>query len=197
MIVSAMTLISRVLGLVRDVVVANLMGAGTSADVFFFANKIPNFLRRLFAEGAFAQAFVPVLTEYQEKHTSDETRELLSKVAGTLGLLVTIVTLVGVIASPVLSALFGGGWFMAWLNNEPDGAKFELATVVLKITFPYLWFITFTALAGSILNTRGRFAVSAFTPVFLNVAIIAAAMFFAQRLLSPKLPWDGEYFAVV
>ncbi|MGL5390078.1 MAG: lipid II flippase MurJ, partial [Shewanella sp.] len=91
MIVSAMTLISRVLGLVRDVVVANLMGAGTSADVFFFANKIPNFLRRLFAEGAFAQAFVPVLTEYQEKHSADETRELLSKVAGTLGLLVTIV----------------------------------------------------------------------------------------------------------
>lgn len=182
-----MTLISRVLGLVRDVVVANLMGAGTSADVFFFANKIPNFLRRLFAEGAFAQAFVPVLTEYQEKHSSDETRELLSKVAGTLGLLVTIVTLVGVIASPVLSALFGGGWFVAWLNNEPDGAKFELATVVLKITFPYLWFITFTALAGSILNTRGRFAVSAFTPVFLNVAIIAAAIFYAPTSSQPEI----------
>lgn len=187
MIVSAMTLISRVLGLIRDVVVANLMGAGTSADVFFFANKIPNFLRRLFAEGAFAQAFVPVLTEYQEKHSSEETRELLSKVAGTLGLLVTIVTLVGVIASPVLSALFGGGWFIAWLNNEPDGAKFELATVALKITFPYLWFITFTALAGSILNTRGRFAVSAFTPVFLNVAIIAAAIFYAPTSTQPEI----------
>lgn len=187
MIVSAMTLISRVLGLVRDVVVANLMGAGSSADVFFFANKIPNFLRRLFAEGAFAQAFVPVLTEYQEKHTQEETRELLSKVAGTLGLLVTIVTLFGVIGSPVLSALFGGGWFVAWLNNEPDGAKFELATVVLKITFPYLWFITFTALAGSILNTRGRFAVSAFTPVFLNVAIIAAAIFFAPDAERPEI----------
>lgn len=182
-----MTLISRVLGLARDVVVANLMGAGTSADVFFFANKIPNFLRRLFAEGAFAQAFVPVLTEYQEKHSSDETRELLSKVAGTLGLLVTIVTLVGVIASPVLSALFGGGWFVAWLNNEPDGAKFELATVVLKITFPYLWFITFTALAGSILNTRGRFAVSAFTPVFLNVAIIVAAIYYAPTSSQPEI----------
>ncbi|MCL1087607.1 murein biosynthesis integral membrane protein MurJ [Shewanella glacialipiscicola] len=187
MIVSAMTLISRVLGLVRDVVVANLMGAGTSADVFFFANKIPNFLRRLFAEGAFAQAFVPVLTEYQEKHTAEETRDLLSKVAGTLGLLVTIVTLVGVIASPVLSALFGGGWFIAWLNNEPDGAKFELATVVLKITFPYLWFITFTALAGSILNTRGRFAVSAFTPVFLNVAIITAAIVYAPTSTQPEI----------
>lgn len=182
-----MTLISRVLGLVRDVVVANLMGAGTSADVFFFANKIPNFLRRLFAEGAFAQAFVPVLTEYQEKHTAEETRDLLSKVAGTLGLLVTIVTLIGVIGSPVLSALFGGGWFIAWLNNEPDGAKFELATVVLKITFPYLWFITFTALAGSILNTRGRFAVSAFTPVFLNVAIITAAIVYAPTSTQPEI----------
>ncbi|WP_220733448.1 murein biosynthesis integral membrane protein MurJ [Shewanella morhuae] len=187
MIVSAMTLISRVLGLIRDVVVANLMGAGTSADVFFFANKIPNFLRRLFAEGAFAQAFVPVLTEYQEKHTAEETRDLLSKVAGTLGLLVTIVTLIGVIGSPVLSALFGGGWFIAWLNNEPDGAKFELATVVLKITFPYLWFITFTALAGSILNTRGRFAVSAFTPVFLNVAIITAAIVYAPTSTQPEI----------
>ncbi|GIU27283.1 murein biosynthesis integral membrane protein MurJ [Shewanella sp. MBTL60-007] len=187
MIVSAMTLISRVLGLVRDVVIANLMGAGSSADVFFFANKIPNFLRRLFAEGAFAQAFVPVLTEYQEKNTKEEVRELISKVAGTLGILVTIVTLVGVIASPVLAALFGGGWFLAWLNDEPNGAKFELASLMLKITFPYLWFITFTALAGSILNTRGRFAVSAFTPVFLNVAIIAAAIYLAPNLSQPEI----------
>ncbi len=177
-----MTLISRVLGLVRDVVIANLMGAGTSADVFFFANKIPNFLRRLFAEGAFAQAFVPVLTEYQEKQTSEEIRDLLAKVAGTLGVIITVVTLVGVIASPVLTALFGGGWFLAWINDEPDGAKFELASLMLKITFPYLWFITFTALSGSILNSRGRFAVSAFTPVFLNIAIISAAIFLAPRM---------------
>lgn len=182
-----MTLISRVLGLVRDVVIANLMGAGSSADVFFFANKIPNFLRRLFAEGAFAQAFVPVLTEYQEKNTSEEVRELISKVAGTLGILVTIVTLVGVIASPVLTALFGGGWFLAWVNDEPNGEKFELASLMLKITFPYLWFITFTALAGSILNTRGRFAVSAFTPVFLNIAIIAAAIYLAPNLSKPEI----------
>ncbi|MGS0673568.1 murein biosynthesis integral membrane protein MurJ [Shewanella sp. 0m-4] len=187
LIVSAMTLISRVLGLVRDVVIANLMGAGSSADVFFFANKIPNFLRRLFAEGAFAQAFVPVLTEYQEKNSSEEVKDLISKVAGTLGVLVSIVTLVGVIASPILAALFGGGWFLAWLNDEPNGAKFELASLMLKITFPYLWFITFTALAGSILNTRGRFAVSAFTPVFLNIAIIAAAIFLAPNMQQPEI----------
>lgn len=198
LIVSSMTFISRILGLVRDVVIANLMGAGTSADVFFFANKIPNFLRRLFAEGAFAQAFVPVLTEYQEKQSFEATQALLSKVAGTLGFLVTIVTLIGVIASPVLTALFGGGWFMAWLHNEPDGAKFELASLVLKITFPYLWFITFTALAGSILNTRGRFAVSAFTPVFLNVAIICAALYLAPNMEKPEigLAW-GVFFGGV
>ncbi len=182
-----MTLISRVLGLVRDVVIANLMGAGSSADVFFFANKIPNFLRRLFAEGAFAQAFVPVLTEYQQKQTDEAVRALLSKVAGTLGLVVTIVTLLGVIGSPLLTALFGGGWFLAWLNDEPNGEKFELASLMLKITFPYLWFITFTALAGSILNTRGRFAVSAFTPVFLNVAIIAAALYIAPNMTRPEI----------
>ncbi|QYK00605.1 murein biosynthesis integral membrane protein MurJ [Shewanella psychrotolerans] len=195
MIVSAMTLISRVLGLVRDVVIANLMGAGSSADVFFFANKIPNFLRRLFAEGAFAQAFVPVLTEYQEKNSDEEVRELLSKVAGTLGGVVTIVTLIGVIGSPVLTALFGGGWFLAWLNDEPNGEKFELASLMLKITFPYLWFITFTALAGSILNTRGRFAVSGFTPVFLNVAIIAAAIYLAPTLEQPEIGLAWGVFA--
>jgi putative peptidoglycan lipid II flippase len=186
-IVSAMTLISRVLGLVRDIVIANLMGAGSSADVFFFANKIPNFLRRLFAEGAFAQAFVPVLTEYQEKKTPEETRELLSKVAGTLGLLVTLVTLFGVIGSPILAALFGGGWFLDWLNDGPNAEKFELASLMLKITFPYLWFITFTALAGSILNTRGRFAVSAFTPVFLNISVIAIALYLAPRMEQPEI----------
>lgn len=190
-----MTLVSRVLGLVRDVVVANLMGAGVSADVFFFANKIPNFLRRLFAEGAFAQAFVPVLTEYQETKDREQVRELLAKVAGTLGLLVTIVTAVGVLASPVLTALFGAGWFMAWLHGEADGAKFELAALMLKITFPYLWFITFTALSGSILNTRGRFAVSAFTPVFLNVAIISAAIFLSPQLSRPEIGLAWGVFA--
>lgn len=182
-----MTLVSRVMGLVRDVVVANLMGAGSGADVFILANKIPNFLRRLFAEGAFAQAFVPVFTEYQQKNTDEEVQELISKVTGTLGVLVSIVTLVGVIASPLLMALFGNGWFIAWLNGEPNGEKFELASQLLKITFPYLWFITFTAMAGSILNTRGRFAVSAFTPVFLNIAIICAALFLAPELEKPEL----------
>ncbi|MCY9851578.1 murein biosynthesis integral membrane protein MurJ [Vibrio mediterranei] len=187
MIVSAMTLVSRVLGLVRDVVVANLMGAGASADVFFFANKIPNFLRRLFAEGAFSQAFVPVLTEYHASGDKDKTRDLIAKASGTLGVIVTIVTLLGVIGSSVVTALFGFGWFLDWLNDGPAAPKFELASLMLKITFPYLWFITFVALSGAILNTLGKFAVSSFTPVFLNVMIILCAWFISPNLAQPEV----------
>ncbi|EKM27410.1 integral membrane protein MviN [Vibrio harveyi] len=182
-----MTLISRVLGLVRDVVVANLMGAGASADVFFFANKIPNFLRRLFAEGAFSQAFVPVLTESHAQGDMDKTRELIARAAGTLGVIVSIVTILGVLGSGVVTALFGFGWFLDWMHGGPAAEKFELASVMLKITFPYLWFITFVALSGAILNTLGKFAVSSFTPVFLNVMIILAAWFISPQMSQPEI----------
>ncbi|EGQ7740103.1 murein biosynthesis integral membrane protein MurJ [Vibrio parahaemolyticus] len=187
MIVSAMTLISRVLGLVRDVVVANLMGAGASADVFFFANKIPNFLRRLFAEGAFSQAFVPVLTENHAQGDMDKTRELIARAAGTLGVIVSIVTVLSVLGSGVVTALFGFGWFLDWMHGGPAAEKFELASLMLKITFPYLWFITFVALSGAILNTLGKFAVSSFTPVFLNVMIILAAWFISPQMSQPEI----------
>ncbi|EOV6309075.1 murein biosynthesis integral membrane protein MurJ [Vibrio parahaemolyticus] len=187
MIVSAMTLISRVLGLVRDVVVANLMGAGASADVFFFANKIPNFLRRLFAEGAFSQAFVPVLTENHAQGDMDKTRELIARAAGTLGVIISIVTVLGVLGSGVVTALFGFGWFLDWMHGGPAAEKFELASLMLKITFPYLWFITFVALSGAILNTLGKFAVSSFTPVFLNVMIILAAWFISPQMSQPEI----------
>ncbi|GAK17632.1 LOW QUALITY PROTEIN: peptidoglycan lipid II flippase MurJ [Vibrio sp. JCM 19053] len=187
MIVSAMTFISRVLGLVRDVVVANLMGAGASADVFFFANKIPNFLRRLFAEGAFSQAFVPVLTESHAQGDMDKTRELIARAAGTLGVIVSIVTILGVLGSGVVTALFGFGWFLDWMHGGPAAEKFELASVMLKITFPYLWFITFVAYSGAILNTLGKFAVSSFTPVFLNVMIILAAWFISPQMSQPEI----------
>ncbi|WP_341503058.1 murein biosynthesis integral membrane protein MurJ [Gallaecimonas sp. GXIMD4217] len=186
-IVSLMTLVSRVLGLARDVVIANLMGAGNAADVYFFAQKIPNFLRRLFAEGAFAQAFVPVLADVKKNQGDEAMKLLIAKVSGTLGVIITMVTLVGVIGSPVVALLFGTGWFVDWLNDRPDGAKFELAALMLKITFPYLWFITLTALSGAILNTLGRFAVAAFTPVFLNVAIIGCALYLAPTLAQPEI----------
>jgi putative peptidoglycan lipid II flippase len=194
MIVSAMTLISRVLGLVRDIVIAKTFGAGPLADAFFFANRIPNFLRRLFAEGAFAQAFVPVLSEYQardEEQGSNETRQLIAQVSGTLGVLVTLVTLVGMIASPLFVMLFGPGWFVDWLNDGPKASQFDLASSLLKITFPYLWFISFTALSGAILNTLGKFAVSSFSPVLLNVSIIACAIYLSPLMDNPAygLAW--------
>jgi putative peptidoglycan lipid II flippase len=167
-IVSGMTLVSRVLGLVRDVVIAHLIGAGAAADVFLFANRIPNFLRRLFAEGAFSQAFVPVLAEYQKSGDLSKTREFIGKVSGTLGGLVSIVTLLAMVGSPVVSAIFGMGWFTDWLNDGPDAHKFEQASLLLKITFPYLWFVTFVALSGAILNTIGKFGVMSFS-LFLRL----------------------------
>lgn len=191
MIVSGMTLISRVLGLVRDIVVANLLGSGLAADVFLFANRIPNFLRRLFAEGAFSKAFVPVLAEYNADNDLNKTREFVAKVSGTLGGLVSVVTLVAMIASPVIAALFGTGWFVDWLQDGPNADKFTQASFLLKITFPYLWFITFVALSGAVLNTLGKFGVMAFSPVLLNVAIISVAILGSPYFDSPNtaLAW--------
>lgn len=187
MIVSAMTLLSRVLGLIRDIVVASLLGAGATSDVFLFANRIPNFLRRLFAEGAFSKAFVPVLAEYNADNDLNKTREFIAKVSGTLGLLVTAVTLFAMLFSPIIAALFGTGWFMDWLNDGADAAKFSQASFLLKITFPYLWFITFVALSGAVLNTLGKFGVMAFSPVLLNVAMIAMAIWGADYFDSPDV----------
>jgi putative peptidoglycan lipid II flippase len=194
MIVSAMTFISRILGLVRDAVIANLLGAGSNADVFFLANKIPNFLRRLFAEGAFAQAFIPVLAEVKNDGDDVHLKQFVAKVSGSLGAIVTIVTIVGVIGSPILAALFGMGWFVDYLNDGDEGQKFELASLMLKITL--------TGLAGAILNTLNKFAAVAFTPVLLNVAIISCALFLAPRFEEPvfAIAWGvflGGFFQLL
>lgn len=186
-IVSSMTLLSRILGLVRDVVIANIIGASAAADVFLFANRIPNFLRRLFAEGAFSQAFVPVLAEYRKQGDMDKTREFIAKISGTLGGLVSIVTLLAMIGSPIVAAIFGTGWFIDWLNDGVNADKFTQASLLLKITFPYLWFITFVALSGAILNTLGKFGVMSFSPVLLNIAMIACAIFLSPHTSSPDL----------
>ncbi len=190
-IVSVMTFVSRVLGLARDIIVAQLMGAGAAADVFYFANKIPNFLRRLFAEGAFAQAFVPVLAEVKETQSLPDLKLFIARTAGTLGVLVTLITIIGVIGSPIVAALFGPGWFNSYLEGGEHGDKFVLASDMLKITFPYLWFITLAGLSGAILNTFNRFSVAAFTPVLLNVAIISCAIWLAPYLEQPAfaLAW--------
>ncbi|MDH5630848.1 MAG: hypothetical protein OEY96_11915, partial [Gammaproteobacteria bacterium] len=154
-VVSAMTFLSRILGLVRDIVMANLLGASWVTDVFLVAQKIPNFLRRLFAEGAFSQAFIPVLSEYQTNKSSDQVKRLIAETSGTLGLVLLLVTIVGVIGSPALVGLFGPGFV-------GEDNKFELASLLLKITFPYILFVSLTAFSGSVLNSVNRFAVPAF-----------------------------------
>ncbi|MCF6257717.1 MAG: murein biosynthesis integral membrane protein MurJ [Gammaproteobacteria bacterium] len=188
-IVSAMTTLSRVLGLVRDVVFAQFLGAGGETDAFFVAFKIPNFLRRLFAEGAFAQAFVPVLTEYKTQRSEAEVRNLVQNVAGTLGGILFVLTVLAAVVSPVLVMLFAPGFI-----DEPE--RFDLTAEMLRITFPYLLFISMVALAGSILNAFGRFAVPAFTPVFLNVVLIGVVIWAAPHFEKPvvALAW-GVFIA--
>lgn len=186
MISSGATLCSRVLGMVRDMVIAAVLGAGVSSDVFFFANRIPNFFRRLFAEGAFAQAFVPVMTETKERGDIAELRELVAKCAGTLGSVVFCITLLGMILSPVLTAVFGWGWYQASLDGAPDGFKYHEASVLLRITFPYLFFITLTALCSSVLNVYGKFGIPAVTPCILNITLITAVLAFADGTFDPN-----------
>ena len=183
-IVSAMTTLSRVFGLVRDVVFANFLGAAGTTDAFFVAFKIPNFLRRLFAEGAFSQAFVPVLTEYKTHRSEEEVRSLVQNVSGTLGGLLFLLTVLAALAAPALVMVFAPGFI-----DEPE--RFDLTAEMLRITFPYLLFISLVALSGSILNSYGRFAVAAFTPVFLNVVLIGAVIWVAPQFEKPvvALAW--------
>jgi len=179
-IVSSMTMLSRVLGLVRDVVIANLLGASLAADVFLFAQKIPNFLRRLFAEGAFSQAFVPVLKEYQHKRSAAELKHFIDRIAGTLAIILLVVTVIGVVGSSGVVSLFGFGFI-------GNAEKFDLANTLLKITFPYILFISLTGLCGSLLNSVHRYAIPAFTPVLLNVSLISAAIIAAPLMEQPTI----------
>ena len=179
-VVSFFTLLSRVFGLTRDIVIANFIGASAGADAFFVAFKIPNFLRRLFAEGAFAQAFVPVLSEYRETKDPKKLRELINHVAGVLGLVLLVITIIAVIAAPLLTWLFAPGFYT-------DPAKMALTTDMLRITFPYLILISLTGFAGSILNSFGRFAAPAFTPILLNISLIGCALFVAPMLEQPVM----------
>lgn len=185
-VVSTMTLLSRVLGLVRDVVLARLLGASAGADAFFVAFRIPNFMRRLFAEGAFNQAFIPVLSEYKNNGVAGAVQALINRVAGTLGAVLLLVTVIGVVGAPVLITLFAPGF-------GDDPAKRALAVEMLRLTFPYLFFIALTAFSGAILNTWNRFAVPAFTPVLLNLCLIGAALLlaplFAEGRMAVALAW--------
>lgn len=186
------TFISRILGFLRDMVVAAVFGAGAYYDAFLVAFKIPNFMRRLFAEGAFAQAFVPLLAEHQQQGTPEETKLFIDKVAGSLAFVLFWVTLIGVIGAPLLIYLFAPGF-------EAGSSRWDLSVVMLRITFPYLFFISLTALAGSILNTYGRFAIPGITPVWLNIIMIIGALFAAPYFAEPilALAWSVFFAGVV
>jgi len=179
-----MTMISRVLGFVRDIVIARVFGADAGTDAFFVAFKIPNFMRRLFAEGAFSQAFVPVLSEYKETKSRQELKELVEKTAGSLAAVLFVITLLGVLAAPILIFIFAPGF-------DAEGTRHNLAVEMLRLTFPYLFFISLTAMAGGVLNTFGKFVVPAITPVFLNLSLLAAMIWLAPVLDEPiiALAW--------
>lgn len=188
-VVSAMTFLSRAMGFVRDMVLARMFGVAAGTDAFFVAFKIPNLLRRLFAEGAFSQAFVPVLTEYKTQRDHAQIQHLVDHVAGTLGAVLLLITVAGVLLAPILIMLFAPGFI-------GDENKYELSVSMLRITFPYLFFISLTAFAGGILNSYGKFAVPSFTPVLLNICMIIAAVGFSSYFEQPvmALAW-GVFIA--
>jgi len=181
-VVSLMTMLSRVAGLARDMVIAYFFGAAAGADAFFLAFRIPNFFRRLFAEGAFSQAFIPVLTDYKENRSREEVRALVGKSAGSLGAILALLTLAGVLGASVVIGLFAPGFVY-----HGDTGKFDLAVDMLRLTFPYLFLISMTALSGAVLNTYGKFAVPSFTPVLLNISLIASAVLLRPYLDVPVM----------
>jgi putative peptidoglycan lipid II flippase len=191
LVTGGMTLLSRIAGLIRDIVFAGLIGAsaGIAADAFYVAFRIPNFLRRIFGEGAFSQAFVPVFSEYKTRHSQGEMREFVDRMAGIFSLVLFIVTLAGVLAAPFIVYALAPGF---------SGEKYDLTVAMLRITFPYILFISLVGMAAGILNTYGRFAVAAFTPVLLNLSLIGAALWLAPRLHHPvmALAW-GVFIAGV
>src|SRR3990167_10018860 len=188
-VVVSMTTISRIFGFARDMVTAQLFGAGASFDAFSVAFKIPNFMRRLFAEGSFSQAFVPVLSEYQKQKTSEEIKQFVDAMSGTLGIVLLAVTIVGVVFAPLIVRIFAPGFVT-------QGERFDLAVTMLRITFPYLFLISLTAFSGAVLNTYSRFWVAAITPVFLNLVMIGSALwcnyFFNGRFLKTYIYCRGQ-----
>lgn len=186
-----MTMISRVFGFIRDMVTANLFGAAAAFDAFSVAFRIPNFMRRLFAEGSFSQAFVPVLSEYQKQKSHEDVQRFINAMSGTLAITLLGVTILGIIGAPWIVRAFAPGF-------ETSGDRFDLAVTMLRINFPYLLLISLTAFSGAVLNTYSRFWVAAFTPVFLNLSMISAAFFLSPHFIKPiiGLSW-GVFIAGV
>lgn len=190
-VVVTMTVISRIFGFLRDMVTAQMFGAGAAFDAFSVAFRIPNFMRRLFAEGSFSQAFVPVLSEYQKQKSPAEIQQFINAMIGSLGISLLLVTILGILLAPGIVHVFAPGF-------EQQGMRFDLAVNMLRITFPYLTFISLTAFSGAILNTYSRYWVAAFTPVFLNISMIATAVWLSPWLSTPimALAW-GVFIAGV
>ncbi len=186
--ISSLTLLSRILAFVRDMLIARIFGAGMATDAFFVAFRLPNLLRRLFAEGAFSQAFVPIFGEYKNKRGHDETRLLVDHVVSLLAVILFVVTLIGIIAAPLIIYLTAPGF----VGNHD---KFELTVQLLRITAPYIFFISLVAVAAGILNTYGKFWVPAFTPVLLNICFIAAALWAAPYFRQPIMALGWATFA--
>ncbi|MGL9721241.1 murein biosynthesis integral membrane protein MurJ [Symbiopectobacterium sp.] len=178
--VSSMTMLSRVLGFIRDAIVARVFGAGVATDAFFVAFKLPNLLRRVFAEGAFSQAFVPILAEYKSQQGDEATRTFLAYVSGMLTLVLALVTVAGMIAAPWVIMVTAPGF-----AATPD--RFALTSALLRITFPYILLISLTSMVGSVLNTWNRFSVPAFAPTFLNISMIGFALFATPYFDPPVL----------
>lgn len=177
-IVASMTMLSRLLGFLRDVVLAQVFGASADFDAYIVAFKIPNFLRRLFAEGAFSQAFVPMLSELRAKESHETVQDFVNRIAGTLALVLSVVVAIAEIISPLIIMVFAPGFMH-------DPVRYHLATHLLRITFPYLFLISLSAFMGAILNTYSQFAVAAFTPTVLNIVLVLVAWFWAPYTAEP------------
>jgi len=188
-LVSICTFLSRILGLARDSALAYVLGASAGADAFYVAFKIPNFFRRLFAEGAFAQAFVPVLSDYRVNTSKEEVKALIAAVSGSLALVLLVMTALFMLCAPWVIYVFAPGF-------ASDGEQSRLASELLTITFPYLMFISLTALAGGVLNAHGEYAVPAITPIFLNITLLVATLVFARNAAQSEIyvAW-GVFFA--
>ncbi len=176
--ISSLTLVSRILAFVRDVLIARIFGAGAATDAFFVAFKLPNLLRRLFAEGAFSQAFVPIFGEYRNRRGHDETKLLVDHVTTMLAIILFAVTIIGIVAAPILVYISAPGF-------AKDAEKFDLTVQLLRITSPYIFFISLVSVAAGILNTYNKFWVPAFAPVLLNVCFIGGALWFAPYFDPP------------
>ncbi len=177
-IVGGLTLLSRVTGLLRDMVYSRMFGAGVLMDAFLVAFKIPNFMRRLFAEGAFSQAFVPVVSEYKVQRGHDEVRELVDGAMGTMAWFMAVVTIVGIVAAPLFVLMFAPGF-------HADTGKFDLTVEMLRWTFPYLLFISLASLASGVLNSYKRFSVPALMSTLMNLVMIVFAAWIAPRYERP------------